>query len=49
MLGKKIKQINWNLAKQDISRFIQSEYMTILNLWGVDFFTNKLQVLEDYL
>ncbi|MCK5784371.1 MAG: nucleotidyl transferase AbiEii/AbiGii toxin family protein, partial [Desulfobacterales bacterium] len=41
----RIKSIDWNDAKKDVSRFLKAERKDVLNLWGENFFLKKTEKL----
>ena len=48
-LKTKINTINWNIAKQDVARFLRSRELATLELWSKDFFLSRVNKLSDYL
>lgn len=47
VMQQKIKNINWNKAVSDVAPFLNTQDKQSLNLWGVDFFIDKLNKLEN--
>jgi len=45
-LRNKIKEINWDEAKNDVQRFLKPNELKSLELWTKDFFLTKLNNLE---
>ncbi len=48
-LKKIIHEINWNTAKQDVSRFLRAHEQPTLSLWSEEFFLSRLDKLSAYL
>lgn len=48
-MRQKIKSINWNKAANDVAPFLNIQDKKTLNLWGADFFIDKLNKLETIL
>lgn len=48
-MQQKIKHVDWNKAADDVSPFLNIQDKKALNLWGVDFFIDKLNKLENTL
>jgi predicted nucleotidyltransferase component of viral defense system len=48
-LRKRITEINWGVARQDVQRFLPLREQETLKLWGRDFFLHHLDVLMGYL
>ncbi len=46
VMEKKIKSIDWDRAANDVAPFLNVQDKKILNLWGVDFFMDKLGKLK---
>ncbi len=46
---RKIETINWEEAKQDTARFLRRPALPSLDLWGPDFFLDRLEKLKGYL
>ncbi len=46
-MQQKIKSIDWKKAASDVAPFLNSQDKQTLNLWGVDFFLDKLNKLEN--
>lgn len=46
-MQQKIKSIDWNKAASDVAPFLNTQDKQALNLWGVDFFIDKLNKLEN--
>ena len=42
-MQKKIKSIDWDKAASDVAPFLNVQDRKTLNLWGVDFFMDKLR------
>lgn len=49
VMEQKIKSIDWNKAANDVEPFLNIQDKKTLNLWGADFFMDKLGKLENYL
>lgn len=45
-MQKKIKSIDWDKAASDVAPFLNRQDKKTLNLWGVDFFMDKLHKLK---
>jgi hypothetical protein len=45
-MEQKIKSIDWNKAANDVAPFLNVKDKNMLNLWGVDFFMDKLDKLK---
>lgn len=45
----KINSIDWNKAANDVAQFLNTHDRQTLNLWGTDFFSDKLNKLKYYL
>ncbi|MBS0358444.1 MAG: nucleotidyl transferase AbiEii/AbiGii toxin family protein [Proteobacteria bacterium] len=48
-LTKKIKTMDWEIAKNDVSRFLKPREAETLKLWTTDFFLHQTGNLKDYL
>ena len=48
-LRKRITEIDWGVARQDVQRFLPLREQETLKLWGRDFFLHHLDVLMGYL
>ena len=48
-MQNKIKSIDWTKAASDVAPFLNMQDKQTLNLWGVDFFIDKLSKLENIL
>ena len=48
-MEKKIKSIDWKKAASDVAQSLNTQDKRTLNLWGVDFFLDKLNKLENYI
>lgn len=48
-MEEKIKDLDWKGAKNDVARFLKPTDLKTLELWGEDFFIDRLKKLEDYL
>ncbi|OGT38694.1 MAG: hypothetical protein A3F11_03635 [Gammaproteobacteria bacterium RIFCSPHIGHO2_12_FULL_37_14] len=46
-MQQKIKSIDWVKAANDVRQFLNTQDKQSLNLWGVDFFMDKLNKLEN--
>lgn len=46
-MQKKIKSIDWVKATSDVEQFLNTQDKQSLNLWGVEFFIDKLNKLEN--
>ena len=46
-LSEKIKQINWDQARQEVQRFLGTAHRTSLDLWEKDFFLEKIKMISD--
>jgi len=42
-LREKINQMDWDAAKLDVLRFVNRPYQASINLWGPEFFTEKIK------
>lgn len=45
-MKKKIVSTNWNEATDDVRRFLKERELKSLELWNVDFFLSRLEMLE---
>lgn len=48
-MKEKIETIDWNKATNDVKPFLTTQDKQVLNLWGIDFFMDKLKKLENIL
>jgi len=48
-MQQKIKSIDWNKAASDVAPFLDTQDKQALKLWGVNFFIDKLNKLENIL
>lgn len=48
-LKKKIIHLDWDMAKQDVARFLKPGDLASLDLWSKDFFLSRLEKLSGYL
>jgi hypothetical protein len=48
-LANKINHIDWQIAKQDVMRFLKDRELKTLDLWSADFFISRLDKLSGYL
>lgn len=48
-LTVKINAIDWDDARNDVSKFLRPKDQKTLELWSQDFFLNQLEKLENYL
>lgn len=48
-MQQKIMSIDWDKAASDVAPFLNAQDRKALNLWGVDFFIDKLNKLENIL
>lgn len=48
-LKTKIDAINWMDAKKDIARFVRPKELSILDIWGKEFFQSRVDKLAGYL
>ncbi len=48
-MQQKIKSIDWQVAVSDVSEFLNPQDKRSLNLWGVEFFLDKLNKLNVYM
>ena len=46
-MQQKIENIDWDRAAKDVAPFLNTRDRSTLNLWGVNFFTDKLNKLKD--
>ncbi len=47
--NKRIKEIDWGVAIQDVSRFLKAHEQSTLELWSEDFFLSRIEKLSRYL
>jgi len=45
-MQQKIKSIDWAKAASDVEQFLNEQDKQALNLWGIEFFMDKLNKLE---
>lgn len=48
-LRMKVKSIDWEMAKKDVSRFLRPRELSTLDLWSKDFFESRIEKLNDLL
>jgi len=48
-MEQKIKRIDWSKAVNDVEQFLNTQDKQSLNLWGVDFFLDKLHKLKNFI
>lgn len=48
-MQNKIKSIDWNKAASDVAPFLNIQDKQTLSLWGINFFMDKLNKLENFL
>lgn len=48
-MEKKIREINWQEAKNDVARFIRMHEQESLQLWSQEFFLDRLEKMRQYL
>jgi len=48
-LKLKIKEIDWQAAKQDVARFLKPREVSSLNVWSKEFFLDRVEKLAHYL
>ena len=48
-LEAKIRSLNWEEAKNDVSRFLKPRDLATLDLWGANFFLDRVQKMRGYL
>lgn len=48
-MRKKIQSIDWNAAKLEVSRFLRGRSLQTLEIWGQNFFLDRLDQLNQYL
>lgn len=48
-LNIKIREIDWDEAKQDVSRLLKPRELTTLDLWSEEFFLSRVEKLGSYL
>lgn len=48
-MKKRINEINWNDAKNDVERFLKPRELATLELWSKEFFLSRLDKLSNYL
>ena len=48
-MEKRINEIDWQIAGNDIARFLKKEDMTSIDLWEKNYFLHYLSQLEEYL
>lgn len=46
-MAKRIEQIDWKAAKEEMARFLKPSAIAGLNLWGKEFLLDRLQKLSD--
>lgn len=49
MMKQKIERIDWKKAVSDVEQFLNTQDKQSLSLWGVDFFIDKLNKLENFI
>src|SRR3990167_5956563 len=49
VMQQKINSIDWRKAARDVAPFLNNQDKQTLNLWGIDFFMNKLHKLKNIL
>ena len=49
VMQQKIQSIDWDKAVNDVSSFLNIQDKKALNLWGTNFFMDKLNKLENVL
>lgn len=47
-MREKIKNINWEKTTSDVAPFLNAQDKKALNVWGIDFFLDKLNKLASY-
>jgi hypothetical protein len=48
-LEEKINNMDWNIAKQDVVKFLRPRELAPLDLWSTDFFLSRLEKMAEYL
>jgi len=48
-LANKINHIDWQIATQDVMRFLKDRELKTLGLWSANFFISRLDKLSGYL
>ncbi|MBI4209077.1 MAG: nucleotidyl transferase AbiEii/AbiGii toxin family protein [Deltaproteobacteria bacterium] len=48
-MKEKIKSIDWQTAKNDVARFLKAPELKTIEVWGRDFFLDRLQKMREYL
>jgi hypothetical protein len=48
-LTKKINEIDWDAAKQDVERFLKAQEALALTVWSKEFFLSRVKKLAEYL
>lgn len=48
-MREKITSLDWKAAKADVERFLRPSALPSLELWGQEFFLDRLQKMEEYL
>ncbi|HLX54601.1 MAG TPA: nucleotidyl transferase AbiEii/AbiGii toxin family protein [Aquella sp.] len=48
-LEKKISNIDWDAAKQDIARFLRPQQLPAIQLWNTEFFLSRVEKFAEYL
>ena len=48
-LGNRIREIDWNKARDDVKRFIKAKDVPSVEIWSKDFFLNRLEKLSEIL
>ncbi|MBI4223325.1 MAG: nucleotidyl transferase AbiEii/AbiGii toxin family protein [Deltaproteobacteria bacterium] len=47
-MKRKVEQIDWEEAKQDVRRFLKPRALAVLDIWGKDFFMDRLERFKTY-
>ncbi|MBI3540985.1 MAG: nucleotidyl transferase AbiEii/AbiGii toxin family protein [Deltaproteobacteria bacterium] len=48
-MKKKVNGIDWKEAREDVQRFLRPHELPTLDLWGREFFLDRLQKMDSYL
>lgn len=48
-MRKKVSDIDWKKAAEDVRRFLKPHELPSIDLWGKDFFDSRINKMEQYL